>query len=63
MVECAKTYVVSFLDPALGFQIVIAGSCRIEGEHLVFLKEDGKLAALFLLKTVKLWSIIDIVSD
>jgi hypothetical protein len=63
MVECAKIYVVSFLDPALGLQFVIAGSCRIEGEHLVFLSEGGKLAGLFLLKKVKQWSIMDTVSD
>ena len=62
MVECLKMYVVFFTEPALGFQIVIAGSHRIEGEHLIFLTEDGKLAALFLLEIVERWSSTDIVT-
>jgi hypothetical protein len=56
MVECLKMYVVFFTEPALGFQIVIAGSYRIEGEHLIFFAENGRLAALFLLEIVKYWS-------
>jgi hypothetical protein len=53
-------YLVFFTDPALGFQIVIAGSYRIEGEHLIFFGEDGRLAALFHLEIVKHWSSADI---
>jgi hypothetical protein len=49
MAECLKMYVVVFTEPALGFRIVIARSYRIEGEHLIFLAENGRLAALFLL--------------
>jgi hypothetical protein len=56
MVECLKMYIVFFLEPGLGFEVVIAGSYRVEGEHLVFLTEDGRLAALFLLEMVKRWS-------
>jgi hypothetical protein len=60
--DCLKMYVVFFSDAALGFQIVIANSCRVEGQHLVFFTEDGKLAALFLLESVKRWSSTDIVT-
>ncbi len=60
VVECLKMYVVFFTEAALGFQIVIAGSYRIEGEHLIFLTEDGRLAALFLLEIVEHWSGTDI---
>ncbi len=58
--DCLKMYVVFFSESALDFQIVIANSCRIEGEHLVFLTEDGKLAALFLREIVESWSSMDI---
>ncbi len=60
MVQGLKMYVVFFTDPALDPQIVIAGSYRIEGEHLIFFAEDGRLAALFHLDMVKRWSIADI---
>ena len=60
MVGCLKMYVVCFREPALGSKIVIAGSYRIEGEHLIFLAEDGRLAALFFLEMVAHWSSTDI---
>lgn len=60
VVDCLKMYVVFFSDASLGFQIVLAASSRIEGDHLVFLTEDGKLAALFLCEAVKRWSSIDL---
>ncbi len=60
MIECLKMYVVFFTEPALGFRIVLAGSCRIEGEHLIFLTEDGRLVALFLLEIVERWSTTDV---
>jgi hypothetical protein len=53
-----NTFVVFFKDPALGFQLVVAESCHIVGDHLVFLREDERLAALFLLSVVKRWSTI-----
>jgi hypothetical protein len=60
MAECLKMYVVFFTERALGFQIVLAQSYCIEGEHLIFLTEDGRLAALFLLEMVERWSGTDI---
>ena len=58
--DCLKMYVVFFSESTLDFQIVIANSCRVEGEHLVFLTEDGKLTALFLLEIVESWSGFDV---
>jgi hypothetical protein len=60
VVDCLKMYVVFFSDASLGFQIVLAASSRIEGDHLVFLTEDGRMAALFLCEAVKRWSSIDL---
>jgi hypothetical protein len=61
MLDSLKMYVVLFTEPALGFRVVIAGSYRIEGEHLIFLTEDGRLSALFLLEIVKRWSCTDVI--
>jgi len=34
---------------------VIAASAEIHGEHLVFLRSDGSLAALFVMEIVENW--------
>ena len=34
----------------------IAARAEIHGEHLVFLRSDGNLAALFVLEIVESWS-------
>jgi hypothetical protein len=34
-------------------EVVIAETIEIHGEHLVFLRSDGSLAALFVLETVE----------
>jgi hypothetical protein len=60
MTESSKVFAVFLNDSALCPQLVIAASQRIEGEHLVFLTEDGALAALFLLEMVKHWSRIGV---
>ena len=60
MDDCLKMYLVVFSEGALEYQIVLAHSYRIEGEHLVFLNENGELAALFLLEMVKRWSSMEI---
>jgi hypothetical protein len=51
-----KTYWVKFKESDLGPRLVKADSVEIHGEHLVFLRSDGKLAALFLLEIVESWS-------
>jgi hypothetical protein len=37
-------------------ELVIAETIEFHGEHLVFLRSDGSLAALFLFEIVESWS-------
>jgi hypothetical protein len=37
-------------------ELVIAKTVEFQGEHLVFLRSDGSLAALFVLEIVESWS-------
>jgi hypothetical protein len=37
-------------------ELVIAEKIEFHGEHLVFLRSDGSLAALFVLEIVESWS-------
>jgi hypothetical protein len=55
-----KTYLVMFKKTDIGPQLVRAASIEIYGDHLVFLRSDGELAALFLLEIAKDWSEIDL---
>jgi hypothetical protein len=50
-----KTWMVCFRGPQLESQLVVAASAKMFGDHLVFLDEDGKLRALFLLEVVERW--------
>ena len=52
-----KTYQVSCKTPETSTQSVIAASCDVYGDHLVFLNSRGKLAAIFLLEIVESWSV------
>jgi hypothetical protein len=49
-------YLVRFkgADPAP--EVVIAETIEFHGEHLVFLRSDGGLAALFVLEIVESWT-------
>ena len=51
-----KLYLIRFKGSELSFHAVIAARAEIHGEHLVFLRSDGKLAALFLLEIIEKWS-------
>lgn len=51
-----KTYVVRFRHPEVSAQLVAAASAEIQGEHLVLLDSQGKLAALFLMEIVESWT-------
>jgi hypothetical protein len=53
-----KTYLVRLKSPGLGPQRVVAAKAEIQEDHLVFVKSDGKLAALFLLEIVECWSLL-----
>jgi hypothetical protein len=50
-----KTYLVKFKNPDLAPQLVKAATIEIHGEHLVFCRVDGEIAALFLLEIVEDW--------
>jgi hypothetical protein len=51
-----KLYLIRFKESELSFHAVIAARAEIHGEHLVFLRSDCKLAALFLLEIIENWS-------
>jgi hypothetical protein len=53
-----KTFLVRLRSNA--FQHVKADTVELHGEHLAFLTEKGKLAALFLLDVVESWNEIPV---
>jgi hypothetical protein len=54
-----KSYLVRFKCLNLNPHLVIAARVEIHGEHLVFLRSDGSLAALFVLEIVESWPEVD----
>ena len=52
-----KQYLVNCRTPELSTQSVVAASCEVHGEHLVFLNAKDELAAIFLLEIVESWSV------
>jgi hypothetical protein len=54
-----RTYLVRFKESDVPPELVTAASFDVNGEHLVFLRSNGGLSALFLLEIVKDWSEID----
>jgi hypothetical protein len=55
-----KTYLIRFKGTDLAADLVIAATVEFQGEHLVFLKSDGTLAALFVLENIERWSEIQL---
>jgi hypothetical protein len=51
-----KTYLIRFKLTDLDYHLVIAANAEMHGEHLVFVRADGRLAALFLMEIVESWS-------
>ena len=51
-----KLYLVWLRGADASLSVVIAASAEIHGEHLVLLKSDGRLAALFVRENVEGWS-------
>jgi hypothetical protein len=49
-------YLVRFKGEDSPPELVIAETIEFQGEHLVFLRSDGTLAALFVLEIVESWS-------
>jgi hypothetical protein len=51
-----KTYIVRLKAPRFPLHLVRTASAEIQGDHLVFLSSEGKLAALFLMEDVESWN-------
>jgi hypothetical protein len=51
-----RAYLVRFKGAGPPPELVIAETIEFHGEHIVFLRSDGSLAALFLLEMVESWS-------
>jgi hypothetical protein len=51
-----KLYLIRFKGSDVSIHVVIAARAEIHGEHVVFLRGDGTLAALFVLEIVESWS-------
>jgi hypothetical protein len=51
-----KTFRVLLNPPSGAIQHVSASRFEIQGEHLVFVDSEGRLAALFLLEIVETWN-------
>jgi hypothetical protein len=49
-------YLVRFKNADLPPELVMGKTIEFQGEHLVFLRTDGSLAALFLGEIVESWS-------
>jgi len=50
-----KTYLIRFKSSHMVPHLVTAASAEIHGDHLVFLRSDGSLTALFALEIVESW--------
>jgi hypothetical protein len=48
-------YLVRFKGATLPPELVIGETIEFHGDHLVFLRSDGSLAALFVLEIVESW--------
>jgi hypothetical protein len=50
-----KTYLIRFKEPEVVSLRVIAATVEAHGEHVAFLRPDGKLAALVLAEIAEEW--------
>jgi hypothetical protein len=51
-------YSIRFKGAGQPHEVVIAETFEFHGEHLVFLRSDGSLAALFILEIIESWSAV-----
>jgi hypothetical protein len=51
-----RLFLVKLKVPQGAIHRVVAQTAEIQGEHLVLLKAEGKLAALFMLDVVESWN-------
>jgi hypothetical protein len=54
-----KAYLIRFKGAEPSPELVIAETIEFHGEHIVFLRSDGALVALFLLEMVESWSEVE----
>jgi hypothetical protein len=57
-----KIWAIRFKQSDLVTELVTASSAEISGEHLVFLRADGSLAALAVMESVESWSEVNLPS-
>jgi hypothetical protein len=50
-----KTYLIRIKGLDSPYHVTIAATAEIHGEHLVFLRSDGRPVALFILEIVESW--------
>jgi hypothetical protein len=50
-----KTYLIRFKEPYAVSLRVVAANVETHGEHLAFLRSDGKLAALVVAEVIAEW--------
>jgi hypothetical protein len=55
-----SAYLVRFKGADSPPELVIAERIEVHGEHLVFLRSDGSLAALFVLEVIETWFEIEL---
>jgi hypothetical protein len=55
-----KTYLIRIKGLDSTLHVTIAATAEIHGEHLVFLRSDGRPAALFVLEIVESWSELEL---
>lgn len=55
-----KAYLIRFKGADLAPELVIAENIEFHGEHIVFLRSDVTLAALFVLEIVESWSEVNL---
>ena len=55
-----KAYLIRFKGTDLPPDLVIAANIEVHGEHVVFLRSDGTLAALYVLEIVDSWSEVNL---
>lgn len=58
-----KGCLIRFKQSRLPTDLVFASSAEIQGEHLIFLREDGSLVAVFPLDLVESWSEVEFQTD
>jgi hypothetical protein len=57
-IEAVNGAAAALKPPSQAVQHVIAATFEVQGEHLVFLNAESKLAALFLMELIQSWNVL-----